>query len=53
MNVTPNEVVAISLALSLYMSDLVHDNESNVLTIKRTDSQWGAKIFQVIEKTKL
>ncbi len=53
MNNMPNEVVAIGMALSLYFSDSIHDNESNVLTIKRNKSPWGDKIHQVINKTNL
>ena len=46
-NNMPNEVVAIAMALSLYFSDSIHDNESNVLTIKRYNSPWSDKIYQV------
>jgi len=48
-NNMPNEVVAIAMALSLYFSD----NESNVLTIKRYNSPWSDKIYQVINKINL
>ena len=52
-NNMPNEGVAIARALSLYFSDSIHDNESNVLTIKRYNSPWSDKIYQVINKINL
>ena len=52
-NNMPNEVVAIAMALSLYFSVSIHDNESNVLTIKRYNSPWSDKIYQVINKINL
>ncbi|HJV78135.1 MAG TPA: hypothetical protein VJ602_07095 [Paludibacter sp.] len=44
------DVVAISMALHLFY-DEVHDNESNVITIKhiaRRYSPWSSKIYGVI-----
>jgi hypothetical protein len=45
---TPNaDIVAIAIALHLY-TDEVHDNESNVITIKRIErrySPWSSKIY--------
>ena len=47
----PNgDIVAIAMALHLYY-DEVHDNESNVITIKRIErrySPWSSKIYGVI-----
>jgi glutaconyl-CoA/methylmalonyl-CoA decarboxylase subunit delta len=43
------DVVAISMALHLFY-DEVHDNESNVITIKRIErrySPWSSKIYGV------
>ena len=42
-----NELAAISLALHLYLND-THDEESNILTIKRIErrySPWNSKIY--------
>jgi Na+-transporting methylmalonyl-CoA/oxaloacetate decarboxylase gamma subunit len=42
-----NEIAAISMALHLFMND-VHDEESNVITIKRIErrySPWNSKIY--------
>lgn len=42
-----DEIAAISLALHLFLSD-VHDEESNVITIKRIErrySPWSSKIY--------
>jgi glutaconyl-CoA/methylmalonyl-CoA decarboxylase subunit delta len=41
------DMVAIAMALALYTED-VHDNESNVITIKRIErrySPWSSKIY--------
>lgn len=41
------DIVAIAMALHLYF-DEVHDNESNVITIKRIErrySPWSSKIY--------
>jgi Na+-transporting methylmalonyl-CoA/oxaloacetate decarboxylase gamma subunit len=41
------EIAAISMALHLYMSD-IHDEESNIITIKRIErrySPWNSKIY--------
>lgn len=46
-NISANEIAAISLALHLYLHD-IHDNESNVITIKRIErrySPWNSKIY--------
>ena len=45
--VSANEVAAISAALHMFMNE-VHDNESNVITIRRTErrySPWNSKIY--------
>ncbi|MFZ4582550.1 MAG: OadG family protein [Paludibacter sp.] len=47
VDVSANEIAAISLALHLYMNDM-HDEESNVITIKRIErrySPWNSKIY--------
>lgn len=44
---TGDEIAAISMALHLYIVD-VHDEESNVITIKRIErrySPWNSKIY--------
>lgn len=44
---TGQEVAAISMALHLFLSD-IHDQESNVITIKRIErrySPWNSKIY--------
>lgn len=44
---TGEEIAAISMALHLFMTD-VHDEESNVITIKRIErrySPWSSKIY--------
>ena len=44
------DIVAIAMALHLFY-DEVHDNESNVITIKRIErrySPWSSKIYGVI-----
>ena len=44
---TGYEVAAISMALHLFLSD-VHDEESNIITIKRIErrySPWNSKIY--------
>ena len=48
--VPSNDIVAIAMALHLFY-DEVHDNESNVITIKRIErrySPWSSKIYGVI-----
>ncbi len=47
IDVSANEIAAISMALHLFMSD-IHDKESNVITIKRIErrySPWNSKIY--------
>ena len=47
VDVSANEIAAISMALHLYMNDM-HDVESNVITIKRIErrySPWNSKIY--------
>jgi glutaconyl-CoA/methylmalonyl-CoA decarboxylase subunit delta len=47
--VPTNDVVAIAMALHLYYGE-VHDDESNVITIKRIErrySPWSSKIYGV------
>jgi Na+-transporting methylmalonyl-CoA/oxaloacetate decarboxylase gamma subunit len=44
---TGQEIAAISMALHLFMND-IHDEESNVITIKRIErrySPWSSKIY--------
>jgi hypothetical protein len=44
-----NDIVAIAMAMHLYF-DEVHDDESNVITIKRIErrySPWSSKIYGV------
>jgi len=44
-----NDVVAIAMALHLYLEE-VHDDESNVITIKRIEkrySPWSSKIYGI------
>ena len=44
-----NDIVAIAMALHLYY-DEVHDDESNVITIKRIErrySPWSSKIYGI------
>lgn len=44
------EIAAIGMALHLYLNDSVHDNESNVITIKRIQrrySPWSSKIYSM------
>jgi hypothetical protein len=46
-NIPAEEIAAIAMALYLYL-DNVHDEESNVLTIKRIErrySPWNSKIY--------
>ena len=43
------DIVAIAMALQLYLED-VHDDESNVITIKRIEkrySPWSSKIYGI------
>ena len=43
------DIVAIAMALHLYLED-VHDDESNVITIKRIEkrySPWSSKIYGI------
>ncbi len=45
--IAANEIAAISMALHLLMNEL-HDNESNIITIKRIErrySPWNSKIY--------
>ena len=45
-----DELVAAFLALHLYTSEEIHDEESNVLTIERTQrrySPWSSKIYSI------
>lgn len=47
--VSSNDIVAISMALHLFY-DEVHDDESNVITIKRIErrySPWSSKIYGI------
>lgn len=47
VDIAANEIAAISMALHLFLSD-VHDEESNVITIKRIErrySPWSSKIY--------
>jgi len=47
VNIAANEIAAVSMALHLFLSD-VHDEESNVITIKsieRRYSPWSSKIY--------
>ncbi|PIE87489.1 MAG: hypothetical protein CSA01_00435 [Bacteroidetes bacterium] len=46
------EVAAVSYALHLYLSEL-HDEESNVITLKRVDnkySPWNSKVYGLNEQ---
>lgn len=46
-DIPANEIAAISMALHLFMND-IHDDESNVITIKRIErrySPWNSKIY--------
>lgn len=46
-DIAANEIAAISMALHLFMNDM-HDEESNVITIKRIErrySPWNSKIY--------
>ncbi len=46
-DIPANEIAAISMALHLFMND-IHDEESNVITIKRIErrySPWSSKIY--------
>jgi len=47
VDVSANEIAAISMALHLFMNEM-HDEESNVITIKRIErrySPWNSKIY--------
>ena len=47
VDIAANEIAAISMALHLFMNDM-HDEESNVITIKRIErrySPWNSKIY--------
>ena len=47
VDIAANEIAAISMALHLFLSD-IHDEESNVITIKRIErrySPWNSKIY--------
>ena len=47
VDIAANEIAAISMALHLFLSD-VHDEESNIITIKRIErrySPWNSKIY--------
>jgi glutaconyl-CoA/methylmalonyl-CoA decarboxylase subunit delta len=44
------EIAAIGMALHLYLNDSAHDDESNVITIKRIQrrySPWSSKIYSM------
>ena len=44
------EIAAIGIALHLYLNDNIHDDESNVITIKRIQrrySPWSYKIYSM------
>lgn len=46
-DVSANDVAAISLALHMFLNE-VHDNESNIITIKHVErrySPWNSKIY--------
>lgn len=46
-DIPANEIAAISMALHLFTND-IHDNESNIITIKRIErrySPWNSKIY--------
>lgn len=46
-DISANEIAAISMALHLFMNEM-HDEESNVITIKRIErrySPWNSKIY--------
>ena len=46
-DLTGDEVAAISMALHLFLND-IHDEESNIITIKRIErrySPWNSKIY--------
>lgn len=46
-DIPANEIAAISMALHLFAND-IHDNESNIITIKRIErrySPWNSKIY--------
>lgn len=48
-DIPTNDIVAISMALHLFY-DEVHDDESNVITIKRIErrySPWSSKIYGI------
>lgn len=47
VDIAANEIAAISMALHLFLSD-IHDEESNVITIKKIErrySPWSSKIY--------
>ncbi len=47
VDVSANEIAAISVALHLFINEM-HDEESNVITIKRIErrySPWNSKIY--------
>ncbi len=47
VDVSANEIAAISMALHLFINEM-HDEESNVITIKRIErrySPWNSKIY--------
>ena len=47
VDIAANEIAAISMALHLFLAD-VHDEESNIITIKRIErrySPWNSKIY--------
>ncbi len=46
-HINADEIAAISMALHLFMND-IHDEESNIITIKRIErrySPWNSKIY--------
>lgn len=47
VDIAANDIAAISMALHLFLSD-IHDEESNVITIKQIErrySPWNSKIY--------
>jgi Na+-transporting methylmalonyl-CoA/oxaloacetate decarboxylase gamma subunit len=48
IEISANEVAAISMALHLFFDDNIHDKESNIITIKNIErrySPWNSKIY--------
>lgn len=49
-DINNRDIVALSMALHLYLNDSIHDDESNVITIKRIQrrySPWSSKIYSM------